>query len=69
MTGNHREKWKTKPTKWVQPISAQNVRDREKRGEDAIPSVMERTPYQSQKKIQNIQDVVGENWADDTYYL
>lgn len=38
-------------------------------GEDAIPSVMERTSYQSQKKIQNIQDVVGENWADDTYYL
>lgn len=34
-----------------------------------IPSVMERTSYQSQKKIQNIQDVVGENWADDTYYL
>lgn len=21
------------------------------------------------EKIQNIQDVVGENWADDTYYL
>lgn len=27
-----------------------------------------KTSYQSQKKIQNIQDVVGENWADDTYY-
>ena len=38
-------------------------------GEDAIPSVMERTSYQSQKKIQNIQDVVGENWAEDAYYL
>lgn len=44
-------------------------RPREEGGEDAIPSVMERTSYQSQKKIQNIQDVVGENWADDTYYL
>jgi hypothetical protein len=68
LTGNHREKWKTKPTKRVQPISAQNVRDHGKWEEDAIPSVMERTSYQSQKKIQNIQDVVGENWADDTYY-
>lgn len=38
-------------------------------GGGVIPSVMERTSYQSQKKIQNIQDVVGENWADDTYYL
>lgn len=38
-------------------------------GEDAIPSVMERTSYQYQKKIQNLQDVVGENWAYDTYYL
>lgn len=49
-------------------ICIKRQRPREE-GEDAIPSVMERTSYQSQKKIQNIQDVVGENWADDTYYL